>query len=107
MIYKNEKLSKYNWFNLGGPAKLFFKPDSQFDLEKFLKEHGIPAGIHYKPNHLLSYLSGNIKENLPAIDILYPWILTLPLHPELSFEDIATIVKLLKQGIEHVKTAPR
>ena len=41
MIYKNEKLSKYNWFNLGGPAKLFFKPDSQFDLEKFLKEHGI------------------------------------------------------------------
>ena len=41
MIYKNEKLSKYNWFNLGGPAKLFFKPDSQFDLENFLKKHSI------------------------------------------------------------------
>ena len=76
-------------------------------LISFLKEQGIPAGIPYKPNHLLSYFSGNIKENLPTTDILYPRILTLPLHPELSFEDIATIVKLLKQGMERVKTASR
>ncbi len=76
-------------------------------LIRFLTEHGIPAGIHYKPNHLLSYFSSNINENLPATDILYPRILTLPLHPELSFEEIATIVKLLKQGIEYVKTASR
>ncbi len=39
MIYKNEKLSKYNWFNLGGPAKIFFKPKSQSDLENFLKKY--------------------------------------------------------------------
>ena len=38
MIYKNEKLSKYNWFNLGGPAKIFFKPNSQDDLQKFFKK---------------------------------------------------------------------
>ena len=70
-------------------------------LIRFLTDHGIPAGIHYKPNHLLSYFSGNIKENLSATDILYPRILTLPLHPELSFGDVATIVKLLKKGIEN------
>jgi dTDP-4-amino-4,6-dideoxygalactose transaminase len=70
-------------------------------LIRFLTEHGIPAGIHYKPNHLLSYFSGNIKENLPATDLLYPRILTLPLHPELSFGDITTIVKFLKKGIEN------
>ena len=39
MIYKNEKLSKYNWFNLGGPAKIFFKPKSQSDLENFLRKY--------------------------------------------------------------------
>tara|TARA_B100000029_G_scaffold407437_1_gene408369 strand:+ start:5335 stop:6204 length:870 start_codon:yes stop_codon:yes gene_type:complete len=39
MIYKNEKLSKYNWFNLGGPAKIFFKPNSQSDLKNFLKKY--------------------------------------------------------------------
>ena len=36
MIYKNEKLSKYSWFNLGGPAELFFKPNSIDDLKNFL-----------------------------------------------------------------------
>ena len=40
MIYENEKLSKYNWFNLGGPARIFFKPDSQLDLKNFLEKHG-------------------------------------------------------------------
>tara|TARA_B100001741_G_C16526715_1_gene587456 strand:- start:530 stop:1393 length:864 start_codon:yes stop_codon:yes gene_type:complete len=40
MIYKNEKLSKYNWFNLGGPAKIFFKPNSEIDLKKFLEKYG-------------------------------------------------------------------
>ncbi len=36
-IYQNEKLSKYNWFNLGGPAKIFFKLQSVDELKKFLK----------------------------------------------------------------------
>ena len=40
MIYKNENLSKYNWFNLGGPAKIFFKPSSNLDLKNFLKKLG-------------------------------------------------------------------
>ena len=34
----NEKLSKYSWFNLGGPAKIFFKPDTLEQLKFFLKE---------------------------------------------------------------------
>ena len=33
-----ENLSKYNWFNLGGPADLFFKPESKEQLKDFLKE---------------------------------------------------------------------
>tara|TARA_B100001029_G_C15019801_1_gene429773 strand:- start:53 stop:952 length:900 start_codon:yes stop_codon:yes gene_type:complete len=36
-IYKNERLSKYSWFNLGGPAKLFYKIHSMEDLKKILK----------------------------------------------------------------------
>ena len=38
MIYKNEKLPKYTWFNLGGPARIFFKPDSENDLKNFIKK---------------------------------------------------------------------
>tara|TARA_E500000331_G_scaffold275634_1_gene268086 strand:- start:314 stop:1222 length:909 start_codon:yes stop_codon:yes gene_type:complete len=31
-----ENLSKYNWFNLGGPADIFFRPESKDQLLKFL-----------------------------------------------------------------------
>jgi len=37
IILNNEKLNKYNWFNLGGPAKIFFKPKSLLDIKKFLE----------------------------------------------------------------------
>ena len=39
LVYKNEKLSKYSWFGLGGFAKIFFKPKSALDLEKFLEKY--------------------------------------------------------------------
>ena len=46
-IYKNEKLSKYNWFNLGGPAKLFIKIDKIEELKNFLLENNTKnAKIH-------------------------------------------------------------
>jgi len=34
----NESLAKYSWFNLGGPADIFFRPESKDQLMKFLKE---------------------------------------------------------------------
>ena len=36
-ILNNENLNKYNWFNLGGPAKIFFKPESVNQLIDFFK----------------------------------------------------------------------
>ena len=36
-IYFDEALAKYSWFNLGGPAKILFKPDNTDQLIKFLK----------------------------------------------------------------------
>ena len=36
-ILVNEKLSKYSWFNLGGPAKILFKPKNLSELSIFLK----------------------------------------------------------------------
>ena len=37
-ITYNEKLSKLSWFNLGGPAKILFRPKSLNELSLFLKE---------------------------------------------------------------------
>ena len=33
-----ENLSKYSWFNLGGPADIFFRPENKDQLVKFLNE---------------------------------------------------------------------
>ena len=37
-ISNNTKLSNYSWFNLGGPAEYFFKPENKNQLIEFLKE---------------------------------------------------------------------
>jgi UDP-N-acetylmuramate dehydrogenase len=37
IIFK-ENLSKYSWFNLGGPAEIFFRPKTENQLEEFLHE---------------------------------------------------------------------
>ena len=34
----NENLSKYSWFNLGGPAEIFFRPENKDQLVNFLNE---------------------------------------------------------------------
>ncbi len=34
----NENLSKYSWFNLGGPADIFFRPENKNQLINFLTE---------------------------------------------------------------------
>ncbi len=34
----NESLSKYNWFNLGGSAELFFRPENENQLKEFLDD---------------------------------------------------------------------
>ena len=38
-ISKNIKLSNYSWFNLGGPAEFFFKPENKNQLIEFLREN--------------------------------------------------------------------
>jgi dTDP-4-amino-4,6-dideoxygalactose transaminase len=60
-------------------------------LRQFLQARGIETGIHYKPNHLLSFYGGG-KESLPVTEQLYEELLTLPLHPGLADAEIdATI----------------
>ncbi len=38
-IKTDVKLSNYSWFNLGGPAEYFFKPENKEELVNFLKEN--------------------------------------------------------------------
>jgi dTDP-4-amino-4,6-dideoxygalactose transaminase len=69
--------------------------DRQLLRDQLLKR-GIQTGIHYQPNHYLSlYSSANYS--LPNIDEIYPTLLSLPLHPDLTKMDVETICNELRR----------
>jgi dTDP-4-amino-4,6-dideoxygalactose transaminase len=59
-------------------------------LRDFLGREGIETGIHYQPNHMLSYFGGG-GVSLPRTERLYGELLSLPLHPLLSDTDVTWI----------------
>lgn len=60
-------------------------------LQTCLLEHGIQTGIHYQPNHWLTWYRDVEAIPLSVTDALYPELLTLPLHPDLTEQDIHTV----------------
>ena len=60
------------------------------ELQKYLADAGIETGIQYKPNHLLSYF--DMGYALPNAEKLYSEILSLPVHPLVSEDDMVYII---------------
>jgi dTDP-4-amino-4,6-dideoxygalactose transaminase len=69
-------------------------------LRQFLQDRGMESGIHYKPNHLLSFYGGK-NGLLPVTERLYEELLTLPLHPGLGDEDIDQVIVSVKEFLSH------
>lgn len=65
-------------------------------LKDVLQAANIPTGIHYKPNHLLSFYGGG-EQSLPVTEMIYSEILTLPLHPEIEIIDIEDICAIINK----------
>jgi dTDP-4-amino-4,6-dideoxygalactose transaminase len=64
-------------------------------LKQILEDLSIPVGIHYKPNHLLTFYKTDYS--LPVTEKLYDEIMTLPLHPELQISDVETICDIINK----------
>lgn len=64
-------------------------------LREKLLAYGIQTGVHYQPNHKLSFYQDKNHLPLPVTDTVFPELLSLPLHPELSEGQIAYICKTL------------
>jgi dTDP-4-amino-4,6-dideoxygalactose transaminase len=54
-------------------------------------EKGIEVGAHYNPVHLMSYYDHKI--NLPVTEQVAKEVVTLPMHPNLTENDIDVIIK--------------
>lgn len=67
-----------------------------------LKQNGIQAGVHYQPNNLLTYFSEKslVKgEAFQVTDRVANKLLTLPLHEDLSNEQLEFVVNKFKEAI--------
>ena len=69
--------------------------DKRDSLRSFLLDKNIETGIHYYPNHLLKYYRKNNQSKLKTTEEVYTRLLTLPLHPELEYEDIKYVINTL------------
>lgn len=65
-------------------------------LQARLLEQGIQTGIHYQPNHVLSIYHDPAALPLPVTDRVFPELLTLPLHPDVTDEDVELVCAQLK-----------
>jgi dTDP-4-amino-4,6-dideoxygalactose transaminase len=63
------------------------------ELKEILESNNIPTGIHYKPNHLLSFYKSSYS--LPLTEQAYGEILTLPLHPEIEIFEVEQICHII------------
>lgn len=63
-------------------------------LRKHLLDNAIECGVHYYPNHLLTYY-GARRGELPITEALYEELLSLPLHPELSEDQQDLVIQKL------------
>lgn len=69
------------------------------ELSAYLFDNGIETSVHYRPLHTHSYWKESSigHENLKNAESYYEKALSLPLYPELSFENQEIIVKKIQE----------
>jgi len=75
-------------------------PDFNLDVEAALKEQGISTGLTYIPLHLLTYYKQKYKLKITAYGNAlnaYGQILSLPMYPSLSNDDVKYICDNIKK----------
>ena len=69
-------------------------------LQAALKAAGIPAMVYYpKPMHLQTAFTGVTSSECPVSTSLCSRVLSLPMHPYLTDEDIETVSKTIKDSL--------
>ena len=68
-------------------------------LRQKLLDFGIQTGIHYPPNHLLSFYKDESSSKIQNAQVMYDSMLTLPLHPDLTNENVKLVSKKLMELI--------
>lgn len=81
------------------PVRVLY--DRKDAVKAALAAAGVPTGVHYKPNHLLSFYTPPANSlPLPVTEQLYRELVTLPLHPGLSMAEVDSVCDALRGALE-------
>jgi dTDP-4-amino-4,6-dideoxygalactose transaminase len=67
------------------------------EIRAALEAAGLQTGVHYKPNHLLTFYGGGATR-LPVTERVYSQLLSLPLHPGLNANDVDRVCDVIQKG---------
>jgi dTDP-4-amino-4,6-dideoxygalactose transaminase len=69
-------------------------------LRESMLENGIQTGVHYFPNHQLKFYFNNDIEPLRVTESVATQLLSLPMHVDLSLNEVDYICSALKRAIK-------
>ena len=73
------------------------REDKRDAVKDALNAEGVGTGMHYRPNHLLSLFAKNQDNTtLAHTDQVYKELITVPLHPDLTEDDVHFICGIIK-----------
>lgn len=64
-------------------------------LNLYLKNKNIATGVHYMPIHLHLYYKNKFSANVPIAEKIWTRLLTLPLYPDLTEEQVNYIISMI------------
>jgi len=73
------------------------KPEYRDRLNLFLRDRDIATGVHYMPLHLQPYYRDQGQPVLPVAEDVWRRILTLPLYPGLTMDEVEQVVEGVRE----------
>jgi dTDP-4-amino-4,6-dideoxygalactose transaminase len=64
-------------------------------VEEEFRRNDIQFGVQYRPNHLLTYFKSGYS--LPETEAAYERVFSVPMHPELSDDDVRLICSIINK----------
>jgi dTDP-4-amino-4,6-dideoxygalactose transaminase len=79
-------------------GRLLKRGSKRQNFMEFMRGKGIPTSIHYPPVHTFShYRSCDQPGSLPITDAAGARVVTLPLYPDITREQLEYVIEALKQ----------
>lgn len=72
------------------------KNNQRDSLREYLINNNVECGIHYYPNHWLTFY-GKHNGELPVTEKFYNEILSIPLHPDVTYEQQCYVIQKIKE----------